>query len=453
MSRKQKERLLTALGLLVLVLLTYCVLIPEADPVDPHAGHRMGSDEPITDGQIQLSPRAQALAQVQLAPVERREVEAEVRLFGKLAYDETRLAHITAWVPGRIERLYLNFTGVQVQEGDHTVEIYSPDLLTAQEELIASSLSLKKLGDESVKYVREQTLKNLESARIKLRLWGIDDEQIAQIEESGKVQTTLTIRAPVSGVVIHKDLVEGQYVETGTRIYSIADLSELWLELDAYESDLTWLRYAQEVEFRTDTYPGKIFQGKISYIDPFLDEKTRTTRVRVNVPNSDGKLKPGMYVRATIRPVISVGGVAKSPDLEGKWVSPMHPNIMSDEPGVCPLCGMDMVEAESLGYVDSHTADGKAPLVIPDTAPLLTGKRAIVYVQPPDKPGIYEAREVVLGPLAKDVYIVKTGLEEGELVVVHGNFKIDSAAQIQAKPSMMAPEGGQKPAMGHHHGH
>jgi Cu(I)/Ag(I) efflux system membrane fusion protein len=206
------------------------------------------------------------------------------------------------------------------------------------------------------------------------------------------------------------------------------------------------------MEFTTDTYPGKVFQGKISFIDPFLNEKSRTAMVRVNVPNAEGTLKPGMYVRAIVRPILAADGSVRAPDLAGKWLSPMHPHIVHDEPGVCPICGMELVSAESLGYVSEEDGESEPPLVIPHTAPLLTGKRAIVYVQLPDKSGIFEAREVVLGPRTKNSYIVQEGLEEGELVVSNGNFKIDSAAQILAKPSMMAPKGGEKPVKGHQHG-
>ncbi|GAF96407.1 unnamed protein product, partial [marine sediment metagenome] len=231
-------------------------------------------------------------------------------------------------------------------------------------------------------------------------------------------------------------------VETGTKIYTIADLSQVWVQLDAYESDLAWLRYGQQVEFTTETYPGEIFKGRITFINPVLDEDTRTVKVRVNVPNPDQKLKPGMFVRAQVRSQLAAGGQVFDASLIGKWISPMHPEIVKDGPGKCDICGMDLVPAEELGYPIPKRAP-EAPLVIPSTAPLITGKRAVVYVRLPDREEpTFEGREVLLGQRAGDHYIVRHGLKEGELVVTAGNFKIDSALEIKARPSMMNPEGG-----------
>jgi Cu(I)/Ag(I) efflux system membrane fusion protein len=246
----------------------------------------------------------------------------------------------------------------------------------------------------------------------------------------------------MSGIVIHKNGVEGMYVKTGTKIYTIADLSHVWVKLDAYESDLVWIRYGQEVEFETKAYPGESFKGQITFIDPILNPKTRTVKVRVNVPNPDGKLKPDMFVSARVFPKVAAGGRVMDPALEGKWICPMHPEIVKDTKDRCDICGMPLVTAESLGYVTADAAQKEAPLVIPATAPLITGKRAVVYVTVPGKEGTYEGREIILGPRAGNYYLVKEGLQEGEQVVVNGNFKIDSAIQILAKPSMMSPEEG-----------
>ncbi len=223
-------------------------------------------------------------------------------------------------------------------------------------------------------------------------------------------------------------------------------------QLDAYESDLAWLRYGQEVEFSTEAYPGEVFKGRVAFIDPVLNEATRTVKVRVNVSNEDGRLKPEMFVRAIVRSKIASGGRVLDASLAGKWISPMHPEIVKDEPGNCDVCGMPLVRAETLGYVTAEPSDTAKPLVIPVSAALLTGTRAIVYVQVPtaEEP-TYEGREIVLGPRAGDYYLVRSGLNEGELVVTNGNFKLDSALQISAKPSMMTPEGGGGGG-GHHHG-
>jgi Cu(I)/Ag(I) efflux system membrane fusion protein len=235
---------------------------------------------------------------------------------------------------------------------------------------------------------------------------------------------------------------EGMYVNTGTPIYTVADLSQVWVRLDAYESDLPWIRYGQTLTFSTEAYPGEVFKGWISFIAPMLDPRTRTVKVRVNVPNPDGRLKPEMFVHALVTSQIAQGGKVMDPNMAGEWICPMHPSVVKDEKGTCDICGMDLVTTESLGYVAAEAA-GPLPLVIPATAPLITGKRAVVYVKQPDTElPMFEGREVVLGPRAGDYYVVVSGLSEGELVVTHGNFKIDSALQIQAKPSMMNPEGG-----------
>jgi Cu(I)/Ag(I) efflux system membrane fusion protein len=256
----------------------------------------------------------------------------------------------------------------------------------------------------------------------------------------------VTLYAPLSGVVIEKHVQQGDYVETGAPVYTLADLDHLWVQLEAYESDMEWIHHGQEVEFVAEAYPGRAFLGRVSFIDPVLDPRTRTVKVRVNLRNEGRLLKPDMFVRAVVRTRVSGGGRVFDPYLAGKWVSPMHPWVVKEGPGACDVCGMDLVPAEELGFVPE--ASGlEAPLVIPATAPLITGKRAVVYVELPgaERP-TYEGREVELGPRAGDLYVVRAGLAEGERVVVEGNFKIDSALQIQARPSMM--NSGESAALG-----
>jgi len=325
---------------------------------------------------------------------------------GKVEVDETRLATITAWIPGRIDRLFVDTTGVPVRKGDRLVSLYSPELLSAQEELIQALKAVESLRRSGLSSTRETAKLTVDSVREKLRLWGLTSEQIVAIELRGTPSDHMTIYAPMSGIVMNKNAIQGMYVITGTKLYTIADLSHLWVRLDAYESDLTWLRYGQEVEFQAEAYPGEIFRGRIALIDPVLDARTRTVKVRVNVPNADGKLKPEMFMRATVFAGAAAHGAA---------------------------------EEESL-------------LVIPASAPLITGKRAVVYVAVPGEEGTFEGREVVLGPRAGEHYIVQEGLAEDELVVVNGNFKIDSAVQILAKPSMMSPASGAPAAGPHEHG-
>ena len=391
--------------------------------------------------EISFSQAALKLMEIQTTPVERKFVETQIRMVGMIDYDETRVKNITAWVPGRIDRLYVDFTGIKVEKGDHMVDLYSPELISAQAELLEAVKSTKEIKSGNSELVRTTISATLDAAREKLRLLGLTDEQVKEIESSGKAVTHITIYSPISGIVIHKNANEGIYVQTGTPIYKVADLSKLWVMLDAYESDLPWIHYGQEVEFTTEACPGEIFKGIITFIDPVLDDKTRTVKLRVNLDNPDGKLKPEMFVRAVVYSSTDEGGKIMAPDMAGKWICPMHPAVIKTQPGKCDICGMDLVTTESLGY--TVVKDRQPPLVIPASAPLITGKRAVVYVHIPgaEKP-TYQGREIVLGPRAGDYYIVKSGLGEGEIVVTKGNFKIDSALQIQAKPSMMNPEPG-----------
>ncbi len=380
-------------------------------------------------GELTLTESARRLAEIEVATVEHRSVAREIRLVGKIDYDESRVTVISARFPGRLDRLFVNYTGIPVREGDHLAELYSPELLTAQEELIQAV----RAGGAN-----ETRRANRDAAREKLRLWGLTAGQITQIEERREPSERVTIYAPQEGIVMEKPGIEGMYVEVGTPIYRIADLSQVWVKLDAYESDIAWIRYGQTVEIRAEAYPGETFHGRVVFIDPVLDPRTRTVKVRVNVPNPDGRLKPEMFVSAVIESRLAAGGTVLDPDLAGKWISPMHPEVIKDEPGPCDVCGMPLVRAEELGHV---AVEGDPPLVIPASAPLITGKRAVVYVADPAREGTYRGREVRLGPRAGEVYLVQDGLEEGEEVVVRGNFKIDSAIQIMAGPSMMSHTG------------
>ncbi len=390
---------------------------------------------------LTISEYARTLMKLNTFPVQRKFVEAEVRMVGKVDYDETRVSHITAWVPGRLERLFVDYTGIPVIKGDHMVRIYSPELLSAQEELLQAIVAVDELDKSQRSVIRKTSRATVKAVREKLRLWGLKKEQIQKIIERGKPQDTLTIYAPDSGIVIDKNAQEGMYVDTGARIYTIADLSEVWVNLNAYESDIQWLRYGQPVEFTTEAHPGKLFKGTISFIHPVLDESTRTVKIRLNVLNKKGILKPGMFVRATAKSDLAAGGKVMAPSLKGKWICPMHPGIVKDGAGSCDVCEMSLVQAKKLGYNVADPDAEDMPIVIPASAPLLTGKRAVVYVEVPDaKSPTYEGREVHLGPRAGSHYIVKHGLSEGEHVVTQGAFKLDAELQIRAKPSMMTAE-------------
>ena len=397
----------------------------------------------LGDRQIKLSPVAEKLANIEVMPVVRKEFYMTVPMVGKISLDETRSKKITSRYAGRLDRLYVDYTGVEVKKGDHLFEIYSPALITAQEELAQAIESAKAMKNSSVKAVRESSEKAVEASRDKLRLWGLTDQQIKKFEETKVVTDHVTTFSPIEGVVVKKHVDEGSYVKEGSVIYSIASLDYLWVELDAYESDLQWLHYAQDVSFTTEAYPGEEFHGRISFINPLLNDKTRTVKVRVNVENRDRRLKPEMFVRAEVRVNINAAGKVIDKALSGKWISPMHPEVISDKPGPCTVCGMDLVPAEEYGFAPKG---GKTenPLVVPASAPLITGKRAVVYMKSTSREGVYEGRTITLGLKAGEHYIVKSGLRQGELVVIKGAFKIDSALQIQAKPSMMSLEAEKK---------
>ena len=392
----------------------------------------------VSGNALQLSPYAAKLARVQTTQVEHRPVTLDLRLVGKLAYDETRVRTISAWLPGRIDRLYIDYVGVTVKVGDHLGELYGPDLLASQQDLIEAARTVRrsKQGSSTLAATARATL---EASRERFRLWGFSAEQIRKLERVGRPSDHLTVYSPVSGVVIERAVDEGSYVREGDTILRIADLSELWLVMVAYESQLSWLLVGQAVEFEVPALPGDRFEGRIAFVSPVVDPVTRTTQIRLNVDNAEGRLKPEMFVRARVRVHLRADGKVFEPSLVGKWIGPMHPEIVREEAGTCPICGMQLVKAKTLGYETS----GPPPLVIPTTAALITGTRAIVYVATleADDSTSYEAREIHLGPRAGDTYIVLHGLEEGESVVKHGAFKIDASIQIQAKPSMMNPEG------------
>ncbi len=403
---------------------------------------------PVTDSggedherRVTMSANAAARSRIETVPVGRFFPTAITRLYGKVAFDETAVARLTAYFPGRIERLFVNYLGVPVSKGDHMAEVYSPELLAAFEEL-RQSIAAEQSTNGTSEIVRSTTQDILEAAREKLRLFGITPEQIAEVESGSFDSDLLTIFAPIGGVVTHLAVRDGDYVQTGAPIATVADLSRLWLDMEAYESQLPLLRWGQPVIFTVEAHPGETFEGRISFIEPMVDERTRTAAVRVAVDNADQRLKPGMFASAIVRTRVAAGGAIVNDELAGRWVSPMHPTVVKDTAGSCDICGMDMVPAESLGVVGDASAVEK-PLVIPRTAVLFTGTRSVVYVEIPDaEQPTYEGREVVLGPRAGDFYIIREGLKEGDSVVVDGAFRVDSAMQITAKPSMMTPAGG-----------
>ncbi|MFH2050113.1 MAG: efflux RND transporter periplasmic adaptor subunit [bacterium] len=367
-----------------------------------------GIGEDLGPRQLMMSESAKNLARIQTTSVRRAFTDTEIRMTGKLSYDETRLSFITAWTGGRLDKLYADFTGITVAKGEAMVQLYSPELFASQEELL-QAIKVESLITDENSILKKTAKATIEAVEEKLRLAGLTDDQIEEIINGGNAADKITIYSPAGGVVTEIHAREGNYVKTGDQIYTIADLSSLWVILDAYEPDLTWLKKGQQLTFTTPSYPGKEFKGKIAFIDPVVDQKTRTTKIRAIVNNSDLSLKPDMFVSGVVKARLDMSGsIAKN--------------------------------------------NSDAPLLIPATAPLITGTRAVVYVELPSDEGVlFEGREIELGPRSGDFYIVKSGLEENDLVVTNGAFKLDSELQIQAKPSMMSPKGGVSTAV-HQHG-
>ena len=409
-------------------------------PVSEAGSDAGGSGDADRPPMLRLSEAALARLRVETTPVTRRWIDHRIAMVGEIAYDETKLSYITAYAPGRLDRLFVDYEGMTVRKGDHLAEIYSPELLVAQRELIEAKRSLDRLAPQAGATAREAARSLANAARERLRLLGMTPEQIETTETAGELDDHVTLFAPTGGVVAELHARRGSYVDEGDRIVTLADLSEVWVQLEAYESDLPWLRYGQDVTFTTEAHGDRAFEGRIVFIAPTLNPQRRTVRVRVNAANPDGRLKPGMFVRAEATASAAASGRVLAPELEGKWVSPMHPEVIRDEPGPCPVCGMDLVRAEELGYSALSKADADPPLAVPSSAVLRTGERGIVYVETErDGAGrVFEPREVELGPRGEGFFVVLDGLVEGEVVVSRGNFQIDAELQIRGERSMMS---------------
>jgi membrane fusion protein, copper/silver efflux system len=334
---------------------------------------------------IHLTKDAAQLANVLTSVVTHQNPVKEVRLYGKIQADERLLQNQVAHIPGRIEQLMVNFTGEVVTKGQTLAVIYSPELITAQQELL-ETVKTKQLQPEIY-----------EASKEKLREWKLTDSQIAAIESSGTVQNNFEIKSDITGIVTARRVNNGDYINQGTVLFDIADLSKVWVLFDAYESDLPFLNRGDKISFIVQALPGTDFSGDISFIDPVLDPVSRVAKVRVEINNASGRLKPEMFAN---------------------------------------------------GIVKANLDAYRNNLVIPRSAVLWTGKRSIVYVKQPgtDEP-IFNIRVIGLGPMLGNSYVVTDGLKEGEEIVTRGTFSVDAAAQLEGKPSMMNPEGGKTSAM------
>ena len=347
------------------------------------------SGEDMDPNEIVLTESAAGLADIQTMMVSKGTAQKSIYLQGKVHADERNIAELTARFGGRIEKLFVNYTGQNVQKGEKLATIYSPDLITAQRELL-EAISFKE--DRPSFYM---------AAKSKLKLWDLTDDQISAIEDSGEPQLYFDILSPISGTVMMRHVALGDYVKEGTALFQVTNLTKVWVMFDAYESDLPWIKTGDHVELTMQSLPGKSYEGKVTYIDPFINPTTRVTKVRIELPNQGLKLKPEMFAN---------------------------------------------------GVLHSKIAESSDHLLIPKSSILWTGKRAVVYVSVAERESpSFLYREITLGPEAGNFYVVSEGLMEGEVIAVNGVFKIDAAAQLEGKPSMMNPSGG-KVSLGHDHG-
>ena len=377
-----------------------CVMHPQIRQAEPGECPICGMDlvaVPTEDSgsghesayRVSLTERARALARIRTAPVERvRQSAMELRLLGRIESDESTKKTVTAWSGGRIDKLLVSVTGSEIKAGQKVALLYSPEIFAAHQDLLTAVEQVSRL-ERATESARAAARAALQSTRERLKLLGLPSSELTRMESSATPWRQIAVRSPFSGTVIERLATEGAYVATGAPLYRVADLSRVWVQLDAYERDLANLAVGQEVRLAVEAYADQSFEGRIAFIDPTLDPIRRTARVRVEVLNSEGRLRPGMFAEAVV--------------------------------------------------TASASAHEENPLLIPDSAPLFTGRRSIVYVEVEgvDRP-TYEARKVRLGPAMGAFYPVTAGLREGEHVVVHGAFALDADLQIRGGASMMS---------------
>ena len=325
--------------------------------------------------QVSLSPAQRVMANVAVTEAATESLNKEINAVGIVQYDQSRQARVTAWVAGRIDKLFVNSVGAMVSKGSPVAELYSPDLVAAQEEYLLALKSRDQLKGSTFPSIAQQGEGLVASAKERLRLLGVSEAQIARVEKRGKPEMRLAISSPFSGVVIEKMVQQGQYVAAGELLFNIADLSRVWVELELYENEFSNIRIGQEVEIRSQSSPGSTFTGRIAFLYPFLDPKTRTLKARIEMANPGMKLKPEMFVNASIK---------------------------------IPL---------------------QSAIVVPLTALIDTGKRQVVWVE--HSPGLFEARQVEVGQRNSEKVQILSGIKQGERVAVSGAYLIDSESQLK----------------------
>jgi Cu(I)/Ag(I) efflux system membrane fusion protein len=387
---------------------------------------------------VQIDSAARRVANIRTVQVTSTSMQRTIRAIGELAYDEGGLRTISAYVDGRLERLYADYTGVVVKKDDHLAMLYSPRLYSSQVEVLLARQALEQSQSSTLQRTLQSNQELYASAKQRLIELGMTESQIAELERAGQANSRLQLCAPIGGTVIEKFAVEGQYVKEGDPIYRLADLSSVWLMLELFPEDAAMMRYGQKVEAEVQSLPGRKFTGRVAFIDPNVDPQTRTVGIRVVIPNDGGLLRVGDYAKSTIEAPLNGGpnSPVYDPELAGKWISPRHPHVVQDSPGVCPICGMPLVPASQFGYSDMPVASDVA-LVVPRDAVLSAGANSVLYVE--TVPGRFEIRRVVLGPSVGDQMVIHSGVELGEQVATRGNFLIDSQMQLAGNPSLIDP--------------
>jgi RND family efflux transporter MFP subunit len=333
-------------------------------------------DESEVAGQIKINPTVVQNIGVKTVKVKRRTLTRKIRTIGTLTYDERKVHHVHTKYEGWIEKLHVNFTGQEVNQDDMLLEVYSPELVSTQEEFLLALKYKESLKESPFTEIGEAADSLMESTRKRLQLFDVPEHQIEALIRDKTITKTMHIHSPVRGFVIEKKALQGMRVQPGMGLYMIADLSNIWVLADIYEYEVPWVKVGQKVEMNLSYFPGKKFAGKVTFIDPFLDPKTRTNKVRMEFANPQWKLKPDMYANVTIKSTVTKRGVA-----------------------------------------------------VPEEAIIHSGERDIVVIQLPS--GAFESRELTLGPQADGYYQVLKGLRSGETVVTSSGFLIDSESNLQ----------------------
>ncbi|WP_350494694.1 efflux RND transporter periplasmic adaptor subunit [Roseiconus lacunae] len=388
------------------------------------------------DFAVNIQPSQRRLANIQTAIATKQAIHSSVRTIGSIQIDESRQATIASYVDGRIERMFADYTGVVVDRNDHLAVIYSPELYAAQVEFLEAKATRDRLANSAIDSIRQTQQKLVLNSRRRLIELGMTEQQVVDLEKTQQAQSRVTIYAPIGGTVIDKLAEEGRYTTAGQPIYRVANLSTVWLMLELYPEDASQIRFGQQVQAKLRSLPGRTIQGRVAFIDPKVDQDNRTVGVRVELNNDRGELRPGDYAEATLTVPIGPQGEVYDAELANKWISPMHPQVIRNEPGLCPICGMNLVPTTRYGYSNDRV-EQKQSLTIPRSALLTSGESSIVYVE--TEPGRFEIRSVTLGAIIRDKVVVLDGLKEGEKVATNGNFLIDSQMQLAGNPSLIDP--------------